>query len=189
MNPDGQDFYKPSGNTAVAEAPPAPQTTSSGAAAKPPSATALSWTASEFIEHSRGTSWYLLLAVITAILTGGTYFLTKEYFAAGTITMLGIIVGIYSRQKPRQVTYELSELGLKIGEKDYPYGIFKSFALVRDGMLNAIQLMPLKKFMPPISAYYAASDEEKITDILGQHLPYEDRKMDTIDRLSRRLKF
>ena len=186
MNQDGQDFYKPSGGTAVADAP-APQ---SGAAppAKPPAAGNFSWTASEYIEHNRGPGWYLLLFLATVALAAGAYFLTKEYFTAGTIVVLGIIVVLYARQKPRQVTYELSSSGIRVGEKLYAYSLFKSFSLINDGGLNNIQFMPLKKLMPPISAYYQAADEEKITDILGQYLPLEQGKPSGIDRLSRRLR-
>ncbi|MBI2007971.1 hypothetical protein HYS85_01920 [Candidatus Saccharibacteria bacterium] len=185
MNPEGEDFYKASGGTAVADAP-TPQ--AAGGAAKPPTKDSFTWTASEFIEHNRGGSWYLLLALGTAALAAGTYFLTKEYFAVGTIVAVGIIVAIYARQKPKQVTYELSSSGLRIGEKLYSYSLFKSFSLINDGGLNSIQLTPLKKLMPPISAYYKAADEEKISDILGQHLPIEEAKPSGIDRLSRRLR-
>ena len=188
MNPEGEDLYKPSSGTAVAEAPPAYQPVSGGSSSKPPTVNTFSWTASEYIDHSRGTSWYLLLALGTAALAVGTYFLTKEYFAVGTIVVVGIIVAFYARQKPKQVTYELSSSGLRIGEKLYAYSLFKSFSLVKDGLLNSVQLMPLKKLMPPVSAYYDAADEEKITDILGEHLPFEVAKPSSIDRLSRRLK-
>lgn len=185
MNPEGEDLYKPSGGTAVADAP-APQ--SAGSPPKPPTDNTFSWTASEYIDHNRGGSWYFLLLLGTAALAAGTYFLTKEYFAVGTIVAVGIIVAIYARQKPKQVTYELSNSGLRIGEKLYAYGLFKSFALLNDGGLNSVQLTPLKKLMPPISAYYEAADEEKITDILGQHLPIEEAKSNAVDRLSRRLR-
>lgn len=188
MNPEGQDLYKSSGATAVADAP-TPQPTAAGSAARPPADGAFSWTASEYIEHDRGGGWYFLLLIATAVLAAGVYFLTKEYFAAGTIVAVGLIVGMYARRKPRQMTYELSPSGLRIGEKMYNYGLFKSFALVKDGLLNSIQLAPLKRLMPPISVFYDAADEEKISDILGQHLPYEEAKPDTVDRLSRRLKF
>jgi hypothetical protein len=189
MNPEGEDFYKPAGgtDTAVADSP-APQA-DAGPPAKPPTDNSFTWTASEYIDHNRGGSWYLLLALGTAALAAGTYFLTKEYFAVGTIIAVGIIIAIYARQKPKQVTYELSSSGLRIGEKLYPYSLFKSFSLINDGVLNSVQLMPLKKLMPPISVYYQAADEEKITDILGQHLPFEETKPSSIDRLSRRLRF
>lgn len=187
MNPEGEDFYKPEGTATVAEVPK-PQA-ASPPPAKPPTDNAFSWTASEFIDHNKGSSWYLMLFAITAGLATGAYFLTKEYFTVGIIVVLGIIVALYARQKPKQVTYELSNSGLRIGEKLYPYNLFKSFSLVNDGALNSIQFTPLKKLMPPISAFYQAADEEKITDILSQHLPFEESKPDSISRLSRRLRF
>jgi hypothetical protein len=188
MESGGEDFYKPSGGTAVAE-PPRPQSSASGSATKPPSKTNFSWTASEYIDHQRGASWYIMLIIGTAVLAALSYFLTKEYFTVGIILVVGVTVGIYARQKPRQLKYELTESGLEIGGKPYAYGLFKSFSLVKDGTLNSVQLMPLKRLMPPISAYYDGADEETITDILGAHLPYEDRQLDRVDRLSRRLKF
>ena len=187
MNQDGQDFYKPEGATAVAEAP-TPQPAAGGVPTRPPADSNFTWTASEYIDHNRGASWYLLLFLGTIVLAAGIYFLTKEYFATGVIVVLGIIVALYARQKPRQVNYELSSSGLRVGEKLYAYSLFKSFSLVNDGTLTSIQLTPLKKLMPPISAYYQAGDEEKITDILGQHLPMEQRNPSSIDRLSRRLR-
>jgi hypothetical protein len=187
MNPEGEDFYKPAGGTAVADAPTV-QPTSSGVSS-PPRDNNFSWTASEYIEHDRGGSWYLLLAVGTAALAAGAYFLTKEYFTVGIIIAVGVIVGVYAKQKPKQVTYELTSTGLRVGEKLYAYDLFKSFSLVNDGAVNSVLLTPLKRLIAPVSAYYGAADEEKITDILGQHLPYEEAKPDSITRLSRRLRF
>lgn len=186
MNPDGQDFYKPEGSTAVAE-PPAPAP-AGGAAGKSPANNNFSWTASEYIDHNRNGSWYLMLLAGTVVLAGAIYFLTKEYFAVGVIVVLGAIVGMYAKQKPRQITYELTGSGLRIGQKLYDYGQFKSFSLVNEGGINSVMLTPLKKLMPPISAYYKPEDEERITDILGNHLPIEETKPHSIDRLSRRLK-
>lgn len=182
---DGEDFYKPAGDTIVADNPVS-QAASGGT--RPPK-DSFTWTASEYIEHDRSASWYLMLFLATAALATGTYFLTKEYFAVGTIILVGIVIGIFARQKPRKITYELSRSGLRVGEKLYNYNLFRSFSLTKDGALNSVQLSPLKRLMPPLSAYYDAADEEKIADILGDHLPYEDAKPDHIDRLSRRLKF
>jgi hypothetical protein len=187
MNPEGgQDFYKPEGGTAVAE-PPAPAP-AGGAPAKPPTDANFTWTASEYIDHTRGGSWYLMLLAGTVVLAGAIYFLTKEYFAVGVIVVLGVIVAMYAKQKPRQITYELSGSGLRIGQKLYAYGDFKSFSLLNEGGLTRVMLNPLNKLMPPITAYYKPEDEEKITDILGQHLPIEEAKPHSIDRLSRRLR-
>ena len=186
---DGEDLYKPAGGTAVADKPAPPPAAGAARPPRPPANTNLTWTASEYIEHQRGASWYFMLAVITAALAGGTYFLTKDYFAIAAIVIVGIIVGVFARRKPRELSYELNNDGLRVGEKIYSYSLFKSFAIVRDGQLNSVQLLPIKRFMPPISAYFSAADEEKIVDTIGQYLPYEERQLDAIDRLSRRLRF
>jgi len=179
--------YKPSGGTAVDDQP---ATKSAAAAGEPPdSKSAFTWTASEFVEHERGAAWYLMLIVLTVIVAGLAYLLTKDYFALGTIVALGLIVGIAARNKPRQIQYTLDNKGLRVGEKYYRYSLFRSFSIVRDGPLSSLEFLPLKKLMFPPSAYFGPGDEERIMDVVGQHLPYEERKPDRVDRISRRLRF
>ena len=191
MNPEGQDFYKPGGGaTAVADQPPTPAP-SAGTPSQPPPAdnSGLTWTATEYTHHDRGASWYAMLAGGTILLAAAVYFLTKDYFATGTIAVVGIIVGVFAARKPGQMTYELSDAGLRVGQKLYRYGQFKSFAIIRTNEASSISLLPLKKLMPPVEAFFGAADEEKMVDIIGRHLPYEERKQTGIDRLSHRLKF
>ncbi len=191
MNPndsnDAQWQYKPGGNSAPGQSN-IPQSTAPQAPTTPTDSS-VTWTASEYIHHDRGAGWYLLLLLGTIGLAAGVYFITKDYFATGTIAVLGIIVAIFAGRKPNQLTYELTGSGIKVGEKNYNYNLFKSFAVIRDGTLNSISLIPIKRFMPPVTAYFAAADEQKITNTLGNKLPYEERKPDSIDKLSRRLRF
>ncbi len=189
QNPNWQ--YSPGGQpTATVEPPqPASPPTTGQAAPPPPAGPSVSWTASEYIEHQRGADWYLMLFGGTIALAAITYFITKDYFATSVMVILGVIVAAFSRHRPKQIDYELNDSGVNIGPKSYPYRSFKSFAVMRDEAVPSIMLMPLKRFMPPISIYFAEPDEEPITSVLGAHLPYEDQKPDQIDRLSRRLKF
>ena len=148
----------------------------------------VSWQAAEFIEHQHGSGWYAALVLATAVLAALVYLTTKDYFATGTTVVVGIIVGVFAGHKPAQVEYEISDYGLSVNGKNYPYSSFKSFSVLREGPLSSVNLFPLKRFMPPVSAYFDPKDEPKITDGLDSYLPYEERKMDTIDRLSRRLR-
>jgi hypothetical protein len=157
-------------------------------ATRPSRTASFSWTASEFIEHQHPAGWYSLLVLITAALAVGVYFLTKDYFATGTIVILGFIVWTFAGHKPRQITYELTSSGLKVGDKTYSYGLFKSYFIVREGGLSSINLVPLKRFTPPISAFFAGEDEVHVQKAIGDYLPYEERQLDGIDRLSRRLR-
>lgn len=149
---------------------------------------AISWQAPEFIEHHHPGSWYAGLVVVTAVLAGLVLLTTKDYFAAGTIVVIGFIVWVFAGHKPGMAQYEISNRGLSINGKLYPFSGYKSFTILHEGDFNSINLFPLKRFMPPISAYYNPADEQKITDALGELLPYEERQMDGIDRLARRLR-
>jgi hypothetical protein len=58
-----------------------------------------------------------------------------------------------------------------------------------EGAFSSIVLVPLKRFSPLTSIYYAPQDEERITAMLAAHLPYEERKHDPIDKLMQRIRF
>jgi len=148
-----------------------------------------SWSASEYIDHRQGFGWYATLALISAALAAGLYLLTKDYFATGTVIILGVIVGSFAARTPQQLDYELSSQGVKIGDKLRPYRVFKSFSIAQEGNLTSIGLIPVKRLMPQISIFFDPADEDEITDILGEHLPLEEHQVDNIERLARRLRF
>ncbi len=147
----------------------------------------ISWEASEFIDHQHGPGWYMALALITIALAAALVF-TKDYIAAVIVIVLGVVVAIFASRKPAIAKYEITESGLSVNGKVYRYRDYKSFAIFREGALSSINLFPLKRFMPPVSAYFEATDESKIIAVLGNYLPYEQRKIDTIERISRRLR-
>jgi|SRR5579859_8067953 len=180
--------YNPSGTAAVADKPQA-HSSQRSSPAQPPGSSSMVWTASEFMEHERGPGWYMLLLLATAALAGLAYLISKDYFAIGVIVVLGIIVAIAVGRKPRQIQYQLTNEGINVGDKFYKYSEFRSFAIIRDGAAASVELIPLKKIMLPVSAYFGPGDEERIMDIIGQHLPYEERQAAMIDRLSRKLRF
>ncbi len=185
MNPDDDTpwQYKPDDDGSALEQ-------SDGSAPAPARRGALqtvSWEAPQFIEHQHGAQWYLSLIVITAGLAALVYLVARDYIATGTIAVVGVIVGIFAGHKPQTVRYEINDSGLAIGEKRYKYSDYKSFAVISEGQLSSLNLFPLKRFMPPLTAYFEPSNEQAITDALGDHLPYEQRRLDAVDRLSRRL--
>lgn len=148
----------------------------------------LSWEAPEYIEHPHGAGWFFMLTLGTLMLATLAYLIAKDPFATIVIVLVGIIVGIFATQKPKTANYEISDAGISINGKLYSYSNYKSFAVIREGALSSINLFPLKRLMPPLSAYFEPKQEKEIVDVLGEYLPFEDRKLDGIDRLARRLR-
>jgi len=149
----------------------------------------VSWTASEFIAHQKNASWYGLLVVGALVASALVFLLTKDKISVAMIVIVAITFGAFASRQPRVLQYQLNEGGLNIGDKFYPYALFKSFAVIQEDGLESISLIPLKRFMPILSIYFAPDDADKIVNMLGDYLPHEDRQADAIDRLMRRLRF
>lgn len=153
-------------------------------------ASTISWTASEFIAHSKTPGWYLLLALITVasatlafLITGG------DKLTTGVILIAGLLFGIMAARQPRELPYSLDAKGLQIGEKHYPYADFKSFSLVQEEGIEAIWLLPLQRFAPGLSIYFSPQDKDNILNILDNYLPVEQRQLDFVDKLMHKIRF
>lgn len=149
----------------------------------------ITWTASEFIAHDKSGGWYMALAVVTAAVGGLVYLITRDYISVGVVVVAGLLLGTYGARQPRQLQYQLNDHGLAIGPKTYTFDQFRSFSVVSEGAFSSITFMPLKRFAPPISIYYAPEDEEKIVNLLSQALPIEQRRLDAVDNLMRKIRF
>lgn len=149
----------------------------------------ISWTASEFVANHKSALWYLQFILVLAILGGLIYFITRDVLSVSVISVAGILFMILASRKPRQQDYKVDDQGITIGDKFYPYTLFKSFGLGHEGVIGAVNLMPLKRFMPEMSIYYPAEDEDKILDKLSEYLPHEQQKEAGVDRLLRRMRF
>ncbi len=162
----------------------APPSSSKGKPIQP-----VSWTASEFIAHQKSPGWYLALLLTIVAVAGLALILTKDWVSSITILVVGILFAAIASKKPRQLSYQLNNEGITIGEKLYPYGMFKSFAVLRDGAIGCINLMPLKRFMPDLSIYYPPEEEENIVNALAASLPHDQREEHSFDRLMKKIRF
>lgn len=150
----------------------------------------IQWQASEFVDHQKNPIWFLLFGLGTVVFSIGIYFITGgSILSTVVVAVAGLTFAMYAGQKPRTLTYALLPNTLKIGDKQYSYDDFKTFSVMQEGALNSIILQPLKRFLPPLTLYFANDDGEKIFDILASRVPHEERKADAIDSLMRRIRF
>ncbi|MCL4357620.1 hypothetical protein M1512_01850 [Patescibacteria group bacterium] len=149
----------------------------------------ISWTASEFIAHDKGISWYIYLFIGAILLTGIVYVLTKDVMTASTIIIAAIALAIFAAKKPREQQYKIDRHGLSVGDHLYPFEKFRSFAVIRQGEFSNLQFMPMRRFALGATAYFNPADETKIVDLLSSYLPMEDKHQDPLDGLMWRIRF
>jgi len=149
----------------------------------------VSWTASEYISHDKSSGWFIRFGVVAIIAIGLMFVITRDITSVILLSILGIIFAVFAARKPQTLNYGIDNRGLQIGPKLYPMNLFRSFSVIQEGAIRSILLLPLKRFSPAISVYYAPDDEEKIINAFGSVLPHEERKQDPIDKLMLRIRF
>jgi hypothetical protein len=148
----------------------------------------IDWTASEFIDHQRGSGWYLLLLGCTVALAAFVYLISKDYVATVIIVALGFVTGSIGHLKPKQAQYLLTDKGFHVDDQFYAYNQFKFFSIVHEGELSSLVFARTKRYLPPLTAFIDKEAEDAITELVGEHLPMQNTTLDGIDRLSRRLR-
>jgi hypothetical protein len=157
--------------------------------ASQPTGGSIAWTASELIAHSKTPGWYGTLFAAAVVIAALVWFFTKDIFSSVIVVLALGVLAAYASRTPRELEYAVDEEGLMIGQKHYDYASFKSFSIIPEGHFSSIELMPLKRFSPPITIYYDPADEDAIAGALASHLPFEHHKRDAIDQLMRRIRF
>ncbi|MCL4358037.1 hypothetical protein M1512_04070 [Patescibacteria group bacterium] len=149
----------------------------------------ISWTASEFIAHEKGASWYIYLFIGAIVLAGIIYVLTKDAITASTIIIAAIALAIFAAKKPREQQYRIDRHGLSVGDHLYPFEKFRSFAVMRQGEFSSLQFMPMRRFAVGASVYFNPADETKIVDLLSSYLPMQEKGQDPLDGFMWRIRF
>jgi len=150
----------------------------------------VSWSASEFVSHEKAASWYLFLGIIAVVVAGAIFLITREVFSTIVVIVLAAALAVFGNLKPRTLEYVIDESGIQIGDKFLAYSDLRSFAVVEDdASMPSIQLLPQRRFMVPITVYFAPPDEDIIVSTLGNFLPFEHKKRDAVERWSSRIRF
>ncbi len=148
-----------------------------------------SWTASEFIAHEKPSYWHFAVIGVAIVISAIIYIFTQELISSFAVIVLGAVFTIYGSAKPRTVQYRLTSEGVYTDEKLHLYNDFKSFSTIETTGLPYIQLISRKRFMMPLTLYTEPSSVDQITEIIGKHVPYDQKHQDPVDKLSAKLKF
>ena len=149
----------------------------------------VTWTASEFIAHHKSFGWYSLLGLAAMIVAAVVWLLAKDIFSAALVFVGVLLLGVYGAHKPRQLTYNLDDLGITIGSSHHTFSEFRSFSVISEGAFASIELVPLRRFAMYTTVYFVPADEDKIINVLSTHLPMEKPRNDLVEQLMRRVRF
>ena len=151
--------------------------------------TVISWTAPEFRYYEKTLGWYVSLVAITLLLIVFFVF-EKDVFAAVSMGILGVLVGLFSLQKPREVNIVLTDSGVNFGNIHFPYKQLKYFWIVNTDNHRTLNLEASTVINHTLIIELLNENEEQIRKFLLRHLQEHHQTRETFaQKISHKLKF
>lgn len=140
-------------------------------------------------KKERSTLWYIIaLSVVIGMIIWG--FITKQYGMSFLFMLLAGIVFYVENNAEDEVSVQLTNLGLRIGEKFYDFSRISSFAFMYDADQSVyLKLRVRQKGIPVIQVKVNNTITSELRPILAQYVeenPKED--LSFLDRLIHILK-
>lgn len=155
----------------------------------PPMPPEVTWQAAEFAAHHKSPAWYLAFVGVSLAVLVVTYLLTRDIMTVVIILICAGLFGYMAARQPRMLSYGLSDAGVYVGNRFYPYKDFNAFAVADEGPITGINFTPLKRFAPTLSIYCNPDQESGVVELLSQHLPLSYHQRSAIDGLMHRIRF
>lgn len=149
-----------------------------------------SWTFPEFTPYKRSTLWFVIaIALLAALLI---YAITsKNYLFAVFLALAAFIYTLVIQQKPRLITFTISEDGLEVHEVFYPFKDIAKFWIIYEPQeVKTLYFEFQTKIRPMLSIPLETQNPLVIRDVLLTHLK-EDLERDEellSDAIQRKLK-
>lgn len=165
-----------------------PAETDTGGADEPQAEVIATWNASEFAFIKTKPAWFLIVIVLAVVAVGVLIFL-RQWLTIPLVVVIAAALVVYARKEPRVLNYTLTNRGLHINDRLYPYDSFRSFWLANDYHQTVFELEPTARLMPMLSLPSSDENHELIEQTLEEHLPRSTPKNDWVDKLFRYFNF
>lgn len=148
------------------------------------------WEAPEFRERLRNRERWVRTAIFIAVPLALLFLLLKNVLGAIVTVLAAFTVLLEAFRKPRRMRFAITEHGVEINDKRYPYRELESFWIFADDpnerMLSVKTKRLLRQYLPlPLGL----ADPDRIHAALEPFLPEEKQERSAFDALMREIGF
>jgi hypothetical protein len=147
----------------------------------------LKWTAPEHPDHQRGLIWKIIM---TMIVLGGAYFafIYDSWTFALVIIVFAVVYGIINLKPVKNVSIKISNIGVKVGRREYPFQKIKGFWVIYEPpFTTALYIKVPGELMPEIEIAIHNQNPSEIRSMLIKKVPEIAGKRESVSGLLFRL--
>jgi len=145
----------------------------------------LSWRAAEYHFAEKSVFWFGSISGVTIVLMLIALW-QKNFFFAVFITVAGVMLMFFGRNRPAIHDFRIDDEGVGVGERDfYEYDKLQGFSMLqRSGRLDEIILLRDAAISPHLRIPIDSKSAVKAREILEKRIPELEHEESLIDILS-----
>lgn len=146
----------------------------------------IQWEAPEYIPHQRGKLWYILASAIAILLALYSIWTHSWTMLAAILLVVGAYIFTHSHQ-PKHIQIAISEMGVKVGQKTFPYSHIKAFWIIHQPpFINTLNIRTTERMFQDVTVQLSHQDPVPIKKFLARHIPeWEGKEENMHDILAR----
>lgn len=134
------------------------------------------WAIQEYNQHERGAMWYIIFGTLAVLLIAYAIFSGNFLFAL-IIILAAVIIFLQSHQAPPLVPFRITELGVAVGSRFYPYTELKDFYLIyQPPAVKTLFIVPQQVYRPMLRIPLLDKNPVEIRHTLREFLPEDTEK-------------
>lgn len=148
------------------------------------------WKIHEYTKYERTVAWYIVMGAIGAVLLVYALWTVNILFAL-IIIISAVIIYFSGHRQPRELDFKITEDGLEIGERFYPYKNLKKFWIIYEPPTVKHLYFETQRWLhPELSIPLGNTNPVMVRKILLKYLveDLEQEEESSTDKLSRLLK-
>lgn len=148
----------------------------------------IAWTAHEYVKRERSRYWYCATGAVALILVVFGI-INKSYFFSVFVALAFMVMVMYEKKAPRELTFVISEEGVRVGNTLRGFTDFKSFWVFEEDNIRELSLETQKTLAPFLRLPLGTQDSATIREMIRQYLPEEKHDQAPSDHIARGLGF
>ncbi|MDX9971224.1 MAG: hypothetical protein RBS56_04965 [Candidatus Gracilibacteria bacterium] len=146
----------------------------------------ISWISKDYEEFSRGKYWNFGMILLVIILAIGGIILNSWTFSLA-IVVFAIVYYLIHKSSSTDLPVEISEIGVKIGNKYFPYAQISAFSLDLSGPSRKVIFYLKNDLLGERNLYLFETDPAIVKAYLIKKIPEVEKKSDTLVEMLNKL--
>lgn len=142
------------------------------------------WKTLEYEKTKKGPYWFITVSIAAAIfiIVG---ILSKSYFFAIFIALALIVLIMYIRRGPAEITFSITAKGIRVGKKIYTFQEIQSFWIFDEEEGTELSLETNQLLIHYIHLPLGNQDPEKLREVLRRFIPEKEHAESITDQIAK----